>query len=363
MSDLVSSLFGGELFFGDRHLLLYLGAGYLLWLLVLAYRRRAIARAALSGNAAGEASTSAAVRFSSLRSVHRLKPSRTLVLRRLAQGLRLLTVALLVLAMARPQTGRTQTSVRTEGIDIVLVLDTSGSMRALDLDADQPLQQRRNRLEVAVDVVDAFVKKRPNDQIGLVIFGEQAFTQCPLTLDHGIVATFLERMEIGMAGDATAIGSALGIAVKRLQDSSAKSKVIILLTDGVNNAGALPPVKAAEIAQTLGVKVYSIGVGTMGKAPFLVDSLFGTQVAYEDVQIDEAMLQQVSDMTGGLYQRAQDREALEGIYAKIDELERTEITMDSYTEYDERFRWFVLPAIVLLLLEVVLLGTRLRKLP
>jgi Ca-activated chloride channel family protein len=305
----------------------------------------------------------AAVRFSNLGALERLKPSRTLLLRRLVMGLRLLAVALLIMAMARPQTGRKQTQVRSEGIDIVLVLDTSGSMQALDLDADRAISRRRNRLEVAKSVVDEFIQKRQNDQIGLVVFGNEAFTQCPLTLDHGIVATFLDRLEIGMAGDGTAIGSALGTAVKRLRESEAKSKVIVLLTDGRNNAGSLSPRKAAEVAQTFGVKIYTVGAGTRGKAPFIVDSFFGKQVVYESVEIDEETLREIAAKTGGTYQRAEDEAALESIYDEIDQLEKTEITTHTYMEYNERFRAFVLPALGLVLLEVILLGTRFRKLP
>lgn len=305
----------------------------------------------------------AALRYSSVRQLRRLAPSRTLLLRRLVEALRLLSVALLVLAMARPQTGRSLTKLHTEGIDIVLAIDTSGSMQALDLDADRPIRNRRNRLAVAKDVVEEFIDSRDSDQIGLVVFGAQAFTQCPLTLDHGILATFLERLEIGMAGDATAIGSALGTAVKRLRDSEAKSKVVILLTDGLSNAGSLTPIKAAEIAATFGVKVYTIGVGTRGQAPFLIDSIFGQQVVHQNVEIDEPTLRRIADMTGGAYFRAEATQGLEEIYSQIDQLEKTEITMESYMEYNERFRWFVLPALGLLLFEVVLLGTRFRKLP
>lgn len=305
----------------------------------------------------------ASVRYSSIGTLQRLKPSRTVVLRRAVEALRVFAVALLVLAMARPQTGRKHTEVRTEGIDIVLVLDTSGSMQALDLDADRSIDRRRNRLEVARAVVEQFVEGRRNDQIGLVVFGSEAFTQCPLTLDHGILSTFLERVEIGMAGDATAIGSALGTAVKRLRDSEAKSKVVILLTDGRNNAGSLSPSKAAEIAETFGIKVYTIGAGTRGDAPFVVDSFFGKQVVYERVEIDEESLIEIAERTGGAYYRAEDKEALEAIYQQIDELEKTEVTTDTYMEYNERFPLFVYPALVLLVVEVVLLGTRFRKLP
>jgi len=305
----------------------------------------------------------AAVRYSSIDTLQRLRPSKAAILRRVVQGLRLLTVALLILAMARPQTGRKHTEIRTKGIDIVLVLDTSGSMQALDLDADRPINRRRNRLEIAKSVVDEFVQGRKNDQIGLVVFGSEAFTQCPLTLDHGILATFLERVEVGMAGDATAIGSAVGTAVKRLRDSQAESKVIILLTDGRNNAGSLDPRKAAEIARTFDIKIYAVGAGTRGKAPFVVDSFFGKQVVYESVEIDDKMLEEIARQTSGAYYRAEDKEALKSIYDEIDQLEKTEITTDTYMEYNEKFYWFLLPAVGLLLCEVVLLGTRFRKLP
>lgn len=340
-----------SLVFSDLHLLWALAPLYLAWLGLWLLPRWLARR------------RTAALRFSSLRHLGRLRPSRSLVLRRLVEGLRLVTVALLLLAMARPQTGRQHTQVRAVGIDIVLVLDASGSMQALDLDADRPIGKRRNRLEVARSVVEEFVKKRENDQIGLVVFGAEAFTQCPLTLDHGILATFLDRLEIGMAGDATAIGSALGVAVKRLRQSEAESKVIILLTDGRNNAGALSPKKAAEIARTFGVKVYAIGVGSPGRAPFLVDSIFGRQVVYQDVDLDEAGLEEIAALTGGAYYRAQDSGALAAIYGEIDQLEKTEILTHSYMEYNERFGRFVLPAVALLLAELVLLGTRFRKLP
>ncbi len=342
-----------DLFLAHRGMLAVLLPVFVLWVLAflllpwLAHRRR----------------KAAAVRFSNIRTLLRLRPSKTLFLRRLFQGLRLVTVALLMIAMARPQTGRTQTQVRTEGIDIVLAIDTSDSMQALDLDANRRIADRRNRLEVVKSVVEEFVQKRDNDQIGLVVFGAEAFTQCPLTLDHGIVATFMERLEIGMAGSATAVGSALGTAVKRLRDSEAKSKVVILLTDGRSNAGSLSPAKAAEVAATFGIKIYTIGAGSREKAPFIVDSLFGKQVVYQDVEIDEKTLRRIASLTGGEYFRAEDERALQQIYEQIDRLEKTEITMSSYMEYNEQFRWFVIPALALLLLEVVLLGTRFRKLP
>jgi Ca-activated chloride channel homolog len=304
-----------------------------------------------------------ALRFPTLEALKRLAPSKTLLLRRLVEAMRLLAVLLMLVAMARPQTGRTQSRVVTEGIDIMLAIDTSGTMRALDLDALRPIQMRRTRLQVVTSVVEDFVKKRDNDQIGMVVFGDEAFTQCPLTLDHGILATFLDRLEVGMAGDRTAIGSALGRAVQRLEKSKAKSKVIVLLTDGRSNAGTLTPQKAAEVAKTLGIKVYTIGAGTRGQAPFIQDTLFGKQVVYDNVPIDEDTLKQIALTTGGLYYRAEDASALAEIYDQIDKLERTEIEMTQYMEYNERFAWLVTPALLLLLLEILLLGTRLRKIP
>lgn len=306
----------------------------------------------------------AALRFSSVGALQALPVSRMATVRRLVQALRLLTVFLLLVAMARPQTGRTLTQVQTEGVDIMLVLDTSGSMQALDLDADRTMKQRRNRLEVAKDVVVDFIEKRTNDQLGLVVFGDLAFTQCPLTLDQGVLLSLVDRVEIGMAGgERTALGAALGTAVKRLRSSQAESKIVVLLTDGLNNSGNLTPEKAAEIAATFDVKVYTIGAGTRGKAPYLVQSVFGERVVYQDVQIDEDTLRAIAERTGGRYFRAEEQSALAEVYDEIDRLEKTEISVNSYMEYDERFAAFVAPAVLLLLLEVGLLGTRLRKLP
>ena len=308
-------------------------------------------------------SGTAALRYSSISALQSLRPSKSLRVRKLVQLLRLVAVALLILAVARPQAGKKRTRVKTDGIDIMLAVDTSGSMNALDLDADRSIQERRNRLQVAQTVVTQFVERRDNDQIGLVVFGAEAFTQCPLTLDHGIVSTFLSDLEIGMAGDGTAIGSAIGTAVKRLRKSEAKSKVVILLTDGRNNQGTLSPTKAAEVAKTFDIKIYTIAAGTRGQAPFLVKTLFGVQPQYQDVEIDEETLQQIAQITGGAYFRAEDTQGLEEIYAQIDALETTEIQASSYLEYDEKFELFVAPAILFILLEILLLGTRFRKIP
>ncbi len=340
-----------NLYFGDLEILYILGPTFALWALAWFWTRPRERRAVL--------------RFSSFERLGTTRAPTKAVVRRVVQGFRVVIIALLVMAMMRPQTGRKLTSVETEGIDIVLVLDTSGSMAALDLDSDQKIADRRSRLAVAKAVVRDFVGARENDQVGLVVFGEQAFTQCPLTLDHGVVQSFLGRLEIGMAGDATAIGSALGTAVKRLKDSQAKSKVVILLTDGRNNAGQLPPLKAAEIAESLDVKVYTVGAGTRGRAPFLVQ-VPGTrrrQVVHQDVEIDEATLREIAEKTGGAYFRAEDQEALASIYEQIDQLETTEIVTDSWMEFDEKYNWLAIPALFLFLLERILLGTRLRRLP
>lgn len=344
---------------------MFFSDAWLFWILVPAYVVWTALWLLVSSNFKNKSNRkSVSVRFPSLTLFRQLKPSQTLWMRRVIQGLRLVVLGLLVLAMARPQTGRTHTRVHTEGVDIMLVLDTSGTMRALDLDAHFNIAKRRHRLNVVKDVVQQFVQQRPNDQIGVVVFGEQAFTQCPLTLDHGIVATFLQRIEIGMAGDRTAIGSALATAVKRLKKSKTQSKIVVLLTDGRNNAGSITPKTAAELAKTFDIKVYIIGAGTRGKAPFLVEHpIFGKQVQYQDVSIDEALLKEMATMTGGQYFRAEDADALEKIYEHIDELERTKIEMSSYQEYNERFSVFVLSALALLLFEIWLLGTRFKKLP
>jgi len=349
-----------QLVFADARWLWVLLPLYVIWALLWWLRPR-LRQVAAKRGAGGDG---AAVAYSSLGHALRTPRSGTLTARRLVSALRLLVVALVLLAVMRPQTGRALTAVSTEGIDIVPVIDTSGSMRALDLDAhERSLSRRRDRLEVAKGVVETFIAARPNDRVGLVVFGEEAFTQCPLTLDHGVAATFLEQLEIGMAGDATAIGSAVGVATKRLKDSDAESKVAILLTDGRSNAGSLSPLRAAEAASALGVRLYTIGVGTRGQAPFVVETGFGPRVVYQDVEIDEETLRRMADTTGGAYYRAEDEAGLEQIYERIDELEKTEISQESYMEYEERFAWLVAPAVFLLLLEVVLLDTRLRKLP
>jgi len=300
------------------------------------------------------------VRFSSLAPFRKGFVGKGVPLRHSLIVLRCMGIGLCVMALARPQAGERETEVMTEGVDIMLCLDASGSMQALDF---QLKGQRVDRLEVVKKVVEDFVKKRKDDRIGMIVFGAEAFTQCPLTMDYGVLLSFLKRLEIGMAGDSTAVGSALATAVKRLKDVPGKSKVVILLTDGRNNAGKILPVTAAEIAKTYKVKVYTIGVGVEGKSPFLVETLFGPEHIYQKVDLDEEILKEIAKITEGEYFRATDTVSLEKIYDQIDRMERTEAKVKEYTEYEELFHRFAIPGLLLLLAEFGLANTRFRKIP
>lgn len=300
------------------------------------------------------------IRYSSIEGLKNLTMRSRLHPRMLLTALRVLVIALFVVAMARPQAGKVYSEVRSEGVDIFLILDTSGSMQAMDFKVEgKPVQ----RVEIVKSVVADFVKKRPNDRMGIVVFAEEAFTQCPLTLDHGILLDFLKEVQSGMAGDSTAIGSAIGTGVNRMKNLQAKERIMILLTDGRSNTGRIPPAKAVELAETYHIKIYTIGVGTHGKAPFLVDTIFGKQYVYQDVDIDEDTLKMVATKTGGKYYRATDTEELDQIYSDIDKLEKTETKLKEYTEYAELFHWALLPGLLLLMLEIGLAHTRLRKIP
>ena len=271
-------------------------------------------------------------------------------------------LALLVIALARPQLGKAESQFTGEGIDIVLAVDISGSMMSEDFTL--PSGERANRLEVLKSVVKDFVTRRAGDRFGLVLFGARPYTQCPLTLDHGWLLQNLDRARIGMIEDGTAIGSALATAAGRLEHSDAKSKVIILLTDGQNNAGKVSPTTAADAVQALGIKVYTIGVGTRGLAPFPSRDLFGNKV-YQPVKvdIDEDTLKQIAQKTGGAYFRATDTASLQQIYADIDRMERTTFNAPRYLDYYELYPWLAIPALLLLGTEVSLGQTVLRKLP
>lgn len=302
----------------------------------------------------------ATLHYSSINDLKALRPSRVELFAKIPLILRVLALSLFILALARPQEGQKSTEILSIGVDIMLALDTSGSMRALDFIEEE---KRITRLTVVKGVVSDFIENRPNDRIGMVVFGEQAYTQCPLTLDQDILQSFLSKLEIGMAGDSTAIGSAIGIAVKRLKDLESESKVIILLTDGRNNAGSLAPIQAAKTAKTFGIKIHTIGVGTKGKAPFLVNSVFGQRYVYQEVDIDETTLKEISQITGGQYFRATDLPSLKGIYNKIDEMEKSEVKVIDHSEYTELFFYFLIPGLVLLLLETILSNTFLRRIP
>jgi len=276
--------------------------------------------------------------------------------------LRWLALGLFIIALARPQLGEGETKITASGIDIVLAIDLSGSMSSEDF---QLRGRRVNRLMIAKDVLQQFVAKRPNDRIGLVAFATDAYIAAPLTLDHDFLLQNLERLEIAAPGkDQTAIGSALAAALNRLRELRSKSKIVILMTDGQNNAGKVPPLTAAEAAETLKVKVYTIGVGTRGLAPFPYIDAFGRK-DYKPMQvdIDEDTLTQIARRTGGKYFRADKTETLRSVYDEIDQLEKTEVEVKKYQRYRELFPLVALPGLVLLLLEVILNHTVWRKLP
>lgn len=280
---------------------------------------------------------------------------------RILLRMRWLALILLLIAFARPRLGEGQTKVHASGVDIVVALDLSGSMAAEDFELKgEPV----NRLVIAKDVLEKFVRKRANDRIGLVAFAGRAYIATPLTLDHDFLISNLERLNLGTLEDGTAIGSAIAAAVNRLRDIEAKSKIIVLMTDGQSNAGKVPPVTAAEAAQTLGMRIYTIGVGTRGIARVPYQDVFGRK-GYVDqkVDIDEETLTKVAEMTGGKYFRAENTSGLRRIYDEIDQLEKTEIEIEKYQRYRELFPYFVVAGLVILLLEIILGNTVWRRLP
>jgi Ca-activated chloride channel family protein len=267
--------------------------------------------------------------------------------------LRLLSFALLTVALARPQSSSGSRNVNTEGIDIVMAMDVSASMLAEDF--------RPNRLEASKKVAAEFIKARVNDRIGLVVFSGESFTQAPITTDHSVILNLMSSVRSGLLQDGTAIGEGLATAVNRLKESKAKSKVIILLTDGVNNAGSVAPLTAAEIAKVFNIRVYTIGVGTIGMAPYPVQTPFGIQYQNMEVQIEEGTLKNISGMTQGRYYRATGNSRLQEIYREIDKLEKTRIEVTEYHTRTEEFFPWALAAGILFLLELLLKNTYLKS--
>jgi len=270
---------------------------------------------------------------------------------------KLIGIAAVILAFARPQLGSAEEDILTEGVDIMIAIDISGSMAAEDF-------RPKNRISVAKQVVQDFVRGRQSDRIGLVVFAAKSFTKCPLTIDYDVLLRQIDDVNLGAIEDGTAIGNGLATAVNRLRLSKAKSRVIILLTDGVNNSGEIDPLTAADIAKSLGIKVYTVGVGREGIAPFPVnDPVFGKRYVDVEVKIDEEILQKISESTGAQYFRAFDSDSLQNIFKTIDGLEKSKISVKSYTHYNEIFSYFLWPGLSFLVGEALLSYTRFRKLP
>ena len=299
----------------------------------------------------------ASFRFSDIKNLKKIKPSLRIRLRGSLSLIRFIVLCLLIIAMARPQSGWTERNVKTEGIDIMLALDVSYSMKAMDFDP--------NRLEAAKKVISEFVGGREADRVGCILFASSAFTLCPLTLDYGVIKGFIGNADFGIIdSNSTAIGLGLASCVNKLKDSKAKSKVVILLTDGENKVWDIAPLTAAEAAKALGVRVYTIGVGTHGRALMPMNQgVFGIVKVPMEVKIDEKTLKEIARLSGGKYYRATNNQKLEEIYKEIDQLEKTKIEFLEHQNYDELMAMAVWPALILLLLELVLAGTYFLKIP
>jgi Ca-activated chloride channel family protein len=299
----------------------------------------------------------AALRFSNEGAFQRPKPSWRIRASQAVNFLPFLILALFIASLARPQAVNREREHETSGIDIVISLDISGSMLAEDFKPD-------NRLMVAKETAKQFILARENDRIGLVVFAREAYTQCPLTLDYEILVRLLSEIQIGMIPDGTAVGMGLATAVNRLRESTAKSKVVILITDGENNAGKIDPVTAAELARTFKIKVYTIGVGRGGLVPFPVnDPLFGKRYVQAKVEVDEFTMKRIADITGGLYFRARDPQSLSEIYTKINELEKTEVKIHEYESFEELFPYLLIPALFILAFCLILRNSLLLRIP
>ncbi len=284
-----------------------------------------------------------------------LPVSRRVRMRHLPFVFRVLAVLFLIIALARPQSSNSWRNTSTEGIDIMISLDISSSMLARDF--------KPNRIEAAKDVAASFINGRPFDNIGLVVFSGESFTQCPLTTDHAVLLNLFSGIQSGMLEDGTAIGSGLANAVSRLKESKAKSKVIILLTDGSNNMGSVAPLTAAEIAKAFGIRVYTIGVGSKGMAPYPVQTPYGIRYQNLPVEIDETVLKQIAGMTDGGYFRATNKAKLKQVYDEIDQLEKTKLNVRQYNKKYEQYLPFAIAAFLCLLLELLLRNFVLRKIP
>lgn len=297
----------------------------------------------------------ASLQISSHQNLKSFTKSRRVRLRHLPFILRSLALILLIIAIARPQASNSWRTENSEGIDIMIAQDISGTMLADDL--------KPNRLEAAKDVATDFILSRPNDNIGLVVFASESFTQCPLTTDHAVLINLFKSVQYGMVPDGTAIGLGLANAINRIKEGKSKSKVIILLTDGSNNCGDIAPITAAQIAKTFGIRIYTVGVGTSGIVNIPVPTPLGIQYQQMQSDFDEKSLQDIAALTGGQYFRATDNTKLRKIYQDIDRLEKTRISVKQYNKKNEEFFWFALLSLVVLGSEILLRNTFLRKMP
>ncbi|MDP2339013.1 MAG: VWA domain-containing protein [Bacteroidota bacterium] len=297
----------------------------------------------------------ASIQFSSDMGLSQIPKNWKYYFRHSVFALLLFSLSFLIMALSRPQSSNSWSNITTEGIDIVIALDISSSMLAMDF---QP-----NRLEAAKNVATQFISGRPNDKIGLVVFSGESFTQCPLTTDHATVINLFRNIESGMIEDGTAIGNGLATAVSRLKESNAISRVVILLTDGENNRGEIAPVTAAELAKTFGIRVYTVGVGTIGTAPYPMQTPFGVQVRDMEVKIDEATLQKIASTTDGKYFRATNNNKLAEIYKEIDKLEKSKIDVREYSKKEEEYLKYALAGALLLVLSLFLKITIFRNIP
>ena len=300
------------------------------------------------------------IKVSSLRGLENIPQSFMVIFSNLLPLLKVFALVLLIVALARPQSGDQKINVTTQGVNIILALDLSESMRALDFKKNKKIV---TRLEAVKGVVLDFIMKREGDRIGMVVFGSNAFTQLPLTRDYNTIAFILERLKIGAAGPRTAIGDAIGISLKRLEDIKSRSNIIILLTDGKSNSGELSWQDAVKIASAREVKIYTIGVGTKGKAPFLVEDLFGKRYVYQNVDVDLEALKSIAQQTNASFFQADNLKSLGKIYEMINNLEKTRVDVEKWVEYKELYPWFIVPGLILLFFYILLANTRFIKVP